>query len=158
MPRPKKQIFDPLIQAMIDRLPKPGDAFPRVERERWLALMKANMDLVYGSTGDEPTMADLLERHGGANFAERTVTRLPRHGDGDTTPVAKPFKPNKVPDFYVDETGVCLNKKGDRIMPEDIKGKDARLVDLRGPDGNIDIIVWADDSTGLQGDVLVTLE
>ncbi len=153
MPRPKKQIYDPLIQAMIDRLPKPGDEFPRVERERWLALMKANMDLVYGQTGEEQATLDLYQKvfpnghegidpmAGAVNFIEKTTT--------------KKFKPNLLPDFYVGEDGFCYSKGGDRIMPEDVKD---RLVDLRGPDGDIDVIKWADDSTGLKGDILVTLE
>lgn len=150
MPRPKKQIFDPLIQAMIDRLPKPGDAFPRVDRDRWLALMKANMDLVYGSTGDEVVYRQVEPKLGKSEILEIVA-------DDPKLP-PKMFKPNKVPDFYVDHDNHCYKKGGKRLMPEDIKGKDARLVDLRGPDGNIDIIIWADDSTGLKGDVLVTLE
>ena len=149
MPRPKKQIYDPLIQAMIDRLPKPGDEFPRVERERWLALMKANMDLVYGQTGDEIAFRE-VRTPVSENKSELNKIMY----DGPKTAPLK-FKPNKTPDFYVGEDGICYNKAGDRIMPEDVKD---RLVDLRGPDGNIDVIKWADDSTGLKGDILVTLE
>jgi hypothetical protein len=152
MPRPKKQIYDPLIQAMIDRLPKPGDEFPRVERERWLALMKANMDLVYGQTGDMPPIVqgNMIADDMKPSFVNKYVKG---HFHGGPTPPK--FKPNKTPDFYVGEDGLCYNKAGDRIMPEDVKD---RLVDLRGPDGNIDVIKWADDSTGLKGDILVTLE
>lgn len=37
-----------LIQGLIAELPPRGKPFPRAARERWLAALKVNLDLVYG--------------------------------------------------------------------------------------------------------------
>lgn len=41
-----------LIQGLIGELPPRGKPFPRRARERWLAALKVNLDLVYGEADD----------------------------------------------------------------------------------------------------------
>jgi hypothetical protein len=44
----KAQPVPLLIQGLIVELPPRGKPFPRQARERWLAALKVNLDLVYG--------------------------------------------------------------------------------------------------------------
>jgi hypothetical protein len=42
-----------LIQGLIAELPPRGKPFPRAMRERWLAALKVNLDLVYGDASEQ---------------------------------------------------------------------------------------------------------
>jgi hypothetical protein len=53
-----EKVIDPLIVALIAKLPPEGTPFPRAERERWLELMRLTLDLIYGECG-EPVRAPL---------------------------------------------------------------------------------------------------
>lgn len=50
--------------------------------------------------------------------------------------------------FFIDTDGKAKNKQGKRILPGDVTDI---LYDLRGIDGDIGTITWADDSQGLNG-------
>jgi hypothetical protein len=46
-----------LILALIGELPPEDKPFPRLARGRWLAALKANLDLIYGDEdADEPAL------------------------------------------------------------------------------------------------------
>jgi hypothetical protein len=122
MARPKR---DPLIAAMIAKLPD-GEEWPVDRQLAWLHLMAMAFGTVYGGDaagqfGDKPP----------APQAFKPVVK------------AKPQFP-----FYIDEQGNALNSAGKPIKAADVKGE---LVDLRGMDGDVKAIKWADGSTGLNG-------
>jgi len=43
--------LDPIIDGLLDRLPAPGDPWPKADRQKWLQLMTMALDLIYV---DEP--------------------------------------------------------------------------------------------------------
>jgi hypothetical protein len=47
-----------LIQGLIGELPPRSKPFPAKARERWLAALKVNLDLVYGEADDEEPGSD----------------------------------------------------------------------------------------------------
>lgn len=126
MSRPKR---DPLIAAMIAKLPDGGE-WPVDRQLAWLNLMAMAFGTVYG--GDAAAAAHICSK-------QQT-----------TTP--QTFKPVENPKphfpFYIDEQGAARNKAGKPINAKDVQGE---LVDLRGQDGDMKTIRWADGSTGLNG-------
>ena len=70
-----------------------------------------------------------------------------QRANGEAQPVSEPKPISHA--FYIDKEGMARNKKGDRIMPGDVSDF---IVDLRGETGDLDAIVWADDSSGLPRD------
>ena len=122
MSRPKR---DALIAAMIAKLPD-GDEWPVDRQLAWLHLMAMAFGTVYG--GDA---------------AAHLGTKPPAPATFKPVVKAKPqFQ------FYIDEQGNALNAAGKPIKATDVKGD---LVDLRGMDGDVKTIKWADGSTGLNG-------
>ena len=73
-------------------------------------------------------------------------------GGGGATP--KPAPPVKKPDpiypFIIDQDNVVRNGRTKKpILPTDVMGQ--TIHDLRGMDGDLKTIVWADGATGLNG-------
>lgn len=122
MARPKR---DPLIAAMIAKLPEDGD-WPVDRQLSWLHLMAMAFGTVYG--GDAAA-------HLGKPQQTTPQTFKPV--------VVKPQFP-----FYIDEKGFAKRQDGARIKASEVKGE---LFDLRGQDGDMKTIQWADGSTGLNG-------
>ena len=58
--------LDPLIEALLEHLPAPGDHFPKEDRTLWLQILELSFKLIYDEqppeTGDEPPAA---QQHGG---------------------------------------------------------------------------------------------
>lgn len=50
-PEPNGPALDPIIDALLDHLPAPGDYYAKEDRKRWLQLMELSFDLIYD---DEP--------------------------------------------------------------------------------------------------------
>jgi hypothetical protein len=50
--------LDPIIDAMLEHLPAPGDYWSKADRKRWLAIIEQVFDLIYvddpSGTGAEP--------------------------------------------------------------------------------------------------------
>jgi hypothetical protein len=42
-------VTDPLLTALLDKLPEPGRAFTTAERTNWIAALEACIDIVYAS-------------------------------------------------------------------------------------------------------------
>lgn len=122
MTRPKR---DPLIAAMIAKLPEGGE-WPVERQLAWLHLMAMAFGTVYG--GD-------------------AAAHL-----GSKQPAPQTFKPIVVNQpqfpFYIDMDGQARNRVGKPINAKDVQGD---LVDLRGQDGDMKTIRWADGTTGLNG-------
>ena len=39
--------LDPIIDALLEHLPAPGDYFPQDERKKWLQMIELSFDLIY---------------------------------------------------------------------------------------------------------------
>ena len=49
------QALDPIIDALLEHLPAPGDYFPKEERQKWLQMMTLAFDLIYDEHPPETT-------------------------------------------------------------------------------------------------------
>lgn len=117
MPRLKS---DPLLAALIKKLPAPGADWPVDRQLAWLRLMAMAMGAVYG--GDA---------------AVQFIKEQP----------AQPPKLTTIEHaFYIDKNGYARKAGGKRVLPTDVKNE---IVDLRGIDGDVTAITWADDTTGV---------
>ena len=61
--------LDPIIDALLEHLPSPGDYFSKDERKKWLQMIELSFDLIYDDepqpeATDEPTRTG-LHPHGG---------------------------------------------------------------------------------------------
>ena len=39
--------LDPIIKGLLERLPAPGDYWPKAERQKWLNILSNVLDLIY---------------------------------------------------------------------------------------------------------------
>lgn len=122
MARPKR---DPLIAAMIAKLPDDGEAFPQDKQQAWLELMAMAFRTAYGGAVSAPTPSASLP----------------------ATPPLKPA-PETLHAFYIDKSGAAMKRGGIPVKPSQVKGE---LVDLRGIDGDLKTILWSDGTMGLNG-------
>lgn len=57
--------LDPLIDALLDHLPAPGDPFPAEDRKLWLQILELAFKLIHPEeTADEPA-EPTQQQHGG---------------------------------------------------------------------------------------------
>ena len=60
------QALDPIIEALLEHLPAPGDYFSKDERKKWLQMIELAFDLIYDDmppeTGD--AAAQQMRQHG----------------------------------------------------------------------------------------------
>jgi hypothetical protein len=130
MPRRKQ---DPLLAALIAKLPQTGAEWPVDQQLGWLNLMAMALGAVYG--GD-------------------VAAKL---GRADLKPIFMPVQPKaKKPAhaFYIDESGYVRNGAGKAVLPKDVTGE---IYDTRGIDADLRTITWADGTTGLNGaDLTIT--
>jgi hypothetical protein len=54
-PEDNGMALDPLIDALLEHLPAPGDYFSPDDRKRWLEIMEKAFDLIYS---DDPSGTD----------------------------------------------------------------------------------------------------
>ena len=134
MAKPKS---DPLLAALIAKLPDDKD-WPVERQLAWLNLMAMAFGAVYGGDAAARLKAEPY-----------TPLVLDRRDVLDMRSVNPPApKPKPKPTFYVDVDNYARKTNGDRIVASEVHGP---LVDLRGLDGDMKTIIWADDSTGLNG-------
>jgi hypothetical protein len=126
-----KRKKDPLLSALIARLPEQGSAWPADQQLAWLHLIAMAFGTVYG--GDAAVTLGI-----------KASAVKPQ------APAAKPAIRHR---FYIDEEGIARNAKGNQIKASDVGGD--VLYDMRGPDGDLRSIVWADGSVGLNGQDLM---
>lgn len=144
MGRPKKQSsLDPLIAALIEKLPPAGAAWPVEKQIGWLNLTAMAFEQVYG--GD--ATARLATKAPEARKAVEAATPAPAAAP------APAAKPKIVHPFYIDEQGYVRNKKGQNVNPGDVT--DA-IFDTRG-EADLNTIIWEDGTIGLgQHDLMIT--
>lgn len=61
------QALDPIIEALLEHLPAPGDYFSKDERKKWLQMIELAFDLIYDDTPAEETgdaAAQQMRQHG----------------------------------------------------------------------------------------------
>ena len=124
MPRTKS---DPLLAALIKKLPL-GNNWPVDQQLAWLKMMAMAFGTIYGGN-----VLAMLEGKP-APFKPFVVGPYPE--------IVGPSFP-----FYVDTDNYARRKGGDRVLAKDVKGT---LYDLRGEDGDLAAIIWADDTTGIE--------
>lgn len=134
---PRKSKHDPLIAALIEKLPQQCD-WPVEQQMSWLRLMAMAMGHVYG--GEVASCLD--NQRAGTQAAAQSPPAS----------VASPsFSSEKIIErhrFVIDKSGMALDtKRGEAINPEDIEGD--FIVDERGIEGDVKTILWADGSTGI---------
>jgi hypothetical protein len=126
-----KPQLDPLLAALIARLPRSNRQWPTKDRAAWLGMMEMAFDVVYGG-----------ER--GGSMTDIPVIIHPKANG------AEPVKPADEPAFYIDREGYARMAGGERIDAHQVDGL---LFDMRG-EGDLGAIVWADGSKGVLGKVL----
>jgi len=155
MARPKKSaspLVDPLFAAMIAKLPSSDKDWDVDKQVAWLNMMAMAFGTVYGGNAAERLACkchDTLPAstpHQASAMPAAPVPKFQRaNGEGQSVSEPKPISHA----FYIDKEGMARNKKGDRIMPGEVSDF---IVDLRGETGDLDAIVWADNSVGLPRD------
>lgn len=58
--------IDPIIDALLDHLPTPGEYFAKEDRKRWLQIVEMVFDLIYDDQ-PQPEPSEGTATHGGAN-------------------------------------------------------------------------------------------
>lgn len=124
------------MEALIGELPEPGTDWPVEKQIAWLDLMGRAFGIVYG--GDA---------------AQQLSAKPESHADGPASAPAKfaaVKKPKPTYDLIIDDGGYVRNSKtSEQLSPADVAGK--TLYDMRGIDGDMKSIIWADGSKGLNG-------
>lgn len=146
MPREPKQArprLDPLLAALIEKLPAGGEEWPATERRAWLQMMGMAFDVVYGICDRV-----LVVGASGSMAVEATYEAT---GDGSmrltsVKPAEQPRPGNAPYQFYIDLAGYVMKGDGSRCMPDEAKGW--TIYDVRG-EADLNAIIWADDSRGV---------
>lgn len=129
---------DPLLDALIGKLPRTGATWSTEQRTAWLQMMWMAFDVVYGkqSAGSSIDLPAFL----------MPKTEAPK-ADAPAAPAPKSAQPGKPP-FYIDTAGHARRANGEAVMPAHVTDT---LFDMRGEHGDLGAIVWADGSRGVRG-------
>ncbi len=147
---------EPLIVALLDRLPKPGEPWPANMRILWLRMFAGAFDVVYGpqlpiNIGLPPLLA--VESSG----------RVVPVATAADEPVAPARNGQRAPhvaagcDFYVDNDGYVRCDHSDldgvpaptperRVLAAEVG--DAPIYEYRGARRDRATVIWADDTHG----------
>lgn len=121
---------DPLLDAVIAKLPARDAGFPASERAAWLTLLRNALDVAYGVAGAEPTSNPVL-------------TASPSREPVGTYRIIPAAKPNP---YVVDADGFARGPDGHEILPGEIPRGEI-LWDLR-PEGAgrgyLSTVIWRD--------------
>lgn len=141
---------DPLIAALIAKLPAPGSEYSRGEREAWLRMMVAAFDLAYGPVGELagiPALALMREAVG-------TPAANGQPANGQPAAPAPVRQAHAGHDFYVARDATVCNAEGVPVLLEDVP-PDQMIFDYRpvpaGEFRDLDALVWADGRRGTAG-------
>jgi hypothetical protein len=130
--------IDPLLAALIDKLPPPKSEFSAAARTKWLAMAAMAFDVAYGAVEDAVELPSFLaaEQPNGTAKAAPAKVAAPINGGFE---------------FYVDKDGYARREPGGlRVEPTEVPS-DEMIYDARtGPARNRETIIWADDTTGAQ--------
>jgi hypothetical protein len=151
---PVADATDPLIGAVIDKLPPGGSSWPAKRRAAWFEMLWKACEVVYADDGEEIAMPSFLPHH--AVVADERRAALPLAPAAPAPPGNSPGAARAadtdqpLPPFFIDGQGFARRgADGERILPAEAGGMP--IVDLRGEEGDLGAIVWADDSRGVRG-------
>lgn len=130
---------DPLISALVDKLPAAGTAWPHADRQAWLTMASNAFDVVYG-TAKGGSMSPAAPNAAPRRPVKKSARKAQRRPSAP-----KPLGPTG-PAFFIDRQGFARKRGGDRIMPGEVL---EHIVDLRGEKGDLGAITWSDDSCGI---------
>jgi len=125
-------IDEPLLAALLARLPMPGQPFPADKRANWLRMWQMALDDLYGVAEDMPAFL-------------KPVTAL-REAATVSGAIVQPATP-PLP-FYIDRDGFACRAGGARVNPQDVTDT---IFDQRGEAGDPRTIIWADGRIGVAG-------
>lgn len=142
--------LDPLVGAVINKLPPAGGAFAREQRVNWLKLMSAALGSAYGEVG-----AIAIDHAAPVMMGNATPTAQAASSDAGACVVGSAPVPDKaeitkrMQRFYIDADGRARRAGGAAILPAELNGD--VLYDLRGETGDLAAIIWADGVMGTRG-------
>lgn len=134
--KPETGATDPMMSALIAKLPPPGSSWPVDKRTSWMQMLWLTFDLVYGSdagAAELPTFLKPAQVNTAADSLAVTAAALSK-------PTPAPYA------FYIDKDGYARKQDATRILPS-LVGGDV-IYDQRG-EGDFATIIWADDSFGI---------
>lgn len=133
---------DPLLAALIAKLPAGGSSWPAEDRSAWLKMMAMAFNVVYA--GEAVEMPKFLAETGGqAGMSDALAAATER-----AQRALEPFVRMAPHAFYIDKEGVARGQGGKQILASDVIGV---IYDLRGDKGDLGTIMWADGKMGVSG-------
>jgi hypothetical protein len=134
---------DPLLAALIAKLPADADQWPRGDRIAWLQMMAMAFNVVYGPCGGIHVAPEAA--CDGRDVAEDDGATAALHGTADRH--AAPAQPAVAQRFYVDRDGFAMGD-GRPLAMEDLPAG-AILWDERVgiESGDVNAILWRDIGT-----------
>jgi hypothetical protein len=128
---------DPVLAALIAKLPPTGSIWPAAKRAAWLKMVHMAFDLVYdGEDGEAVELPSFLQAS-----APAAAAAAPEPAPPAPAMKASPFT------FLIDREGYARRGDGTRINPVEVGT--GVLYDERGEAGDFAAIIWADDSRGV---------
>lgn len=143
---------DPLIDALIRKLPPENGQFAVEARLAWLRMAVQAFDVAYGPAAAIAESRDGRDPHI-VDFMRQKMAGIenpkPPADDSNVTPLRRPTEDEIAaldePRYYIDKDGFARGPGGARVKVSDVPG-DAIIEDERGTGGELDTIVWADGS------------
>lgn len=138
-PRPVRR--DPVIAALIAKLPAEGGRFDRAMRINWLRMIAMAFD---GAFGVEPPFSiDTAALVRAVYPSGGSMSETPSSPAAPPAPITAPAEPDEIR-YYVDANGFARVEPGNqRIKPFDVP-VGSTLEDEREGEGELDTIKWAD--------------
>lgn len=119
MPRRPRTQRDPLLDAVIAKLPPRGAGFPAAQREAWMTLLRHALDVAYeGRTGDDRPQIEASLR------PPSSVVRRPI--------------------FHVDADGFARGPDGREIVAQEVPRGETLWDQRSSGAGDLSTVVWAD--------------
>ena len=132
---------DPLLAALIAKLPPAGSLWSTKRRVAWLNMVWMALDVAY-----ENDAGETLELP--AFLAPAAPAAAPQSEGPAMTQPGKPVPTSgALRDFVIDREGYARRGNGERVMPGHVNDI---MFDLRG-EADLGSIIWADDSRGVRG-------
>lgn len=137
--RPAAVRRDPVIAALIAKLPAEGQAFERARRVNWLHQIAMAFDGAYGVQGSIPIDAERVPPVSGKDI----VMELPNVLGAKPAPIAAAAEPDEIR-YFIDPEGFARMEPGNkRVRPVDVPNG-AEIEDERDGDDSLDTIKWSD--------------
>jgi hypothetical protein len=138
---------DPLLAALIAKLPASGAHWPVERRAAWLKMVWMAFDVVYaGGAGDaEAEMPNFLAAGVAFNTSMRT-TGFAAVEPTAATAIAVAAADPRLNIYYIDRDGHARRGDGKPVMPAEVTDV---IHDKRGEHADLAAITWADGSRGV---------